>query len=102
MLTVIYVPMYRGRAGDPPDGSGAEGGGGAGGDVRVVLGVQLVIDGVLRAERPGGGSARSQAWPLAQEPLCRAVPRRIGPTGSGFICIYLHSLTFWNNLAVFL
>lgn len=41
--------------GDPPDGSGAEGGGGAGGDVRVVLGVQLVIDGVLRAESPGPG-----------------------------------------------
>lgn len=30
------------------------------------------------------------------------MPRRTGPTGSGFICIYLHSLAVWTGLAVIL
>lgn len=34
-----------------PDRCGAEGGGGAGGDVGVVLGVQLVVDSVLHRSR---------------------------------------------------
>lgn len=80
MLTLAQVGMGR-QEGHPPDGSGAEGGGGAGGDVRVVLGVQLVIDGILRAEshRPGV----SQAQPRAPQPLCRAVPRIPLLRGSG-------------------
>lgn len=34
-----------------PDCSGAEGGGGAGGDVGVVLGVQLIIDSILQRDK---------------------------------------------------
>lgn len=69
MLTVTLVGMDR-EQGHPPDGSGAEGGGGAGGDVRVVLGVQLVIDGILRTQshEPGvskePGTAPAPTAPL--------------------------------------
>jgi len=67
-----------GGGGDPPDSGGAEGGGGAGGDVRVVLGVQLVLDGVLRAESPERVSARSRARPPARQPLCRGGLAQLG------------------------
>lgn len=90
----IGANVYGEGAGYPPDGSGAEGGGGAGGDVRVVLGVQLVVDGVLRAESPevGGGSARSRAQPGPQSPSAALCPGGLVQLGLGsfaYICIAL-------------
>lgn len=98
MLMVIYVPMYRGSAGDPPDGSGAEGGGGAGGDVRVVLGVQLVIDGVLQAESPGGvqQGARQGLWTKSPSVgLCPGGLVQLGQDSFAYICIALLFGTIW-------
>lgn len=117
----------RGRAGagcrspprrDPPDGGGAEGGGGAGGDVRVVLGVQLVIDGILQGRAPRGRSASSRALPDAHVPTppfpCPQTPPgysltaqtlgRQSPVNSircrsfAYICIHLHGLALGEDL----
>lgn len=67
---------------DPPDGGGAEGGGGAGGDVGVVLGVQLVVDGVLQ----GTASVSSRALPDTRVPAppspCSQTPPGCSPQGA--------------------
>lgn len=84
--------MYRGGRGDAPDSGGAEGGRGTGGDVRVVLGVQLVIDGVLRAESPHRGQRGARHSP---QPPCPEGLVQLGQDSFAYICIALLFRTMW-------